>query len=436
MHLLDQAGADALADAIGSSDFRVLSAEEKPFTRSPYPPFITSTLQQEGSRKLRFDARRTMRAAQRLYENGYITYMRTDSVVLSDLALEQTRQAVRDQYGAEYLPDEPRRYRGKVQNAQEAHEAIRPAGDPVPTVDHIRAKIGEDEARLFDLIWKRTIACQMKDAKGRRMVLKVHGVARHTDGTEQEVVFQANGNVIDFPGFLRAYVEGTDDPEAALADKETILPAVSEGETSRLDAVERDEHHTTPPRAPDRGDPGQGPGGVRHRPPVHLRLDHRHDPASRLRVQEGLGPGADLHGLRGGDPDGEPPRGPDRHGLHPPHGGAPGRHLPRGGAVGAVPARVLLRPGRGDGEAGAAEGSNGEANGEAGQADGLKPLIERHKDEIDARVVNTIPIGEFEDEAVVVRVGRYGPYVQRGESTAPIPDETCPDEMTSTTPWT
>ncbi|MEL6714013.1 MAG: type I DNA topoisomerase, partial [Planctomycetota bacterium] len=242
VELLTADAAKTLLETLSKDTFEILSAEEKPFTRTPAPPFTTSTLQQEGNRKLRFDAKRTMRAAQRLYENGFITYMRTDSVTLSTQAIELARAAVQDQYGADFLPAEPRLYKGKVQNAQEAHEAIRPAGESIAPVDDVRKVLGEDEAKVYDLIWKRTLACQMKNASGRRMTLKVGDRSKSANA-----VFQASGSVIDFPGFLRAYVEGSDDPEAALADKETILPPVAQGDEANAKGVDAEEHHTTPP---------------------------------------------------------------------------------------------------------------------------------------------------------------------------------------------
>ncbi|MFT5155319.1 MAG: DNA topoisomerase-1, partial [Planctomycetota bacterium] len=206
VHLIGPEEAAKLATALGKSEFEVLSTEEKGFTRSPAPPFTTSTLQQEGNRKLRFDAKRTMRAAQRLYENGYITYMRTDSVSLSATAIGMARSTIESTYGKEFVPDEPRTYKNKVKNAQEAHEAIRPAGDVIAPIDEIRRRLGDDDARIYELIWKRTLASQMRDARGRRRILRVHNLPNDASPELGEYVFQATGNTIDFPGFLRAYV--------------------------------------------------------------------------------------------------------------------------------------------------------------------------------------------------------------------------------------
>ena len=161
---LDETGARGLADRLAMAKFTVRSVDEKPWRRSPYAPFLTSTLQQEAGRKLRFSAARTMRVAQDLYEAGHITYMRTDSTALSDQALSAARRVVRDLYGADYLPDAPRRYEKRVKNAQEAHEAIRPAGEEFRHPE--RSGLGGDQLRLYDLIWKRTVASQMSDAQG------------------------------------------------------------------------------------------------------------------------------------------------------------------------------------------------------------------------------------------------------------------------------
>ena len=215
--------------------------ERKPYRRSPYAPFRTTTLQQEASRKLGMDSKRTMRVAQSLYENGYITYMRTDSITLSDTALNAARTQVRELYGADYLPDVPRRYDSKVKNAQEAHEAIRPSGDTFRTPAQTGLK--GDEFRLYELIWMRTVASQMKDATGHTVTVKVGGAA--SDG--RDVEFSASGRIISFHGFLKAYVEGTDDPDAALDDSEQRLPAVAEGDALTTTKVTADGHSTKPP---------------------------------------------------------------------------------------------------------------------------------------------------------------------------------------------
>ena len=236
---LDENEAAALATRLQSADFQVTKVEVKPFTERPRPPFTTSTLQQEANRKLGFGAKRTMDAAQRLYENGYITYMRTDSTTLSKEAIGASRDLVRSQYGNDFLHPDVRVYRGKVKNAQEAHEAIRPAGTPFRLPETVRGELGDqDQFRLFDLIWKRTIACQMADAKKQRVSITIEGGG---------ATFTASGTSIVFEGFLRAYVEGSDNPEAELANREKILPNVSEKDPLTAQSLDPKSHTTQPP---------------------------------------------------------------------------------------------------------------------------------------------------------------------------------------------
>jgi DNA topoisomerase-1 len=236
--LLSEQQARDLADRLMRGQFRVTNLEERPYTRKPPEPFTTSTLQQEANRKLGFGARRTMDVAQKLYENGHITYMRTDSTNLAQVAIDASRDLVRTEYGGEYLPDSPRVYRSKVKNAQEAHEAIRPAGHPFELPSVLRDQLPPDQFRLFELIWKRTIASQMVDARGRTMMITIEA---------DDAVFQVSGKTIDFPGFLRAYVEGSDDPEAELADQERILPAVKVGDGLNCQELIAKDHTTQPP---------------------------------------------------------------------------------------------------------------------------------------------------------------------------------------------
>jgi DNA topoisomerase-1 len=238
---LDEAGAAALAAALQEQQFDVRSVESKPYRRSPYAPFRTTTLQQEASRKLGFGAARTMAVAQRLYENGFITYMRTDSVTLSDSAITAARTQVAELYGRDYVPDRPRVYQSKVKNAQEAHEAIRPSGESFRTP--AQTGLGGDEFRLYELIWMRTVASQMKDAEGRSVSVRLG--ARATSGEDCE--FSASGRVITFHGFLRAYVEGSDDPEADRDDRETRLPDVREGDLVLVAELASADHTTKPP---------------------------------------------------------------------------------------------------------------------------------------------------------------------------------------------
>ncbi|BBX99363.1 DNA topoisomerase 1 [Mycobacterium lacus] len=241
--VLDEAGATALAAGLDGARLTVASAEEKPYTRRPYPPFMTSTLQQEAGRKLRFSAERTMSLAQRLYENGYITYMRTDSTTLSESAINAARTQARQLYGDEYVSGSPRQYTRKVKNAQEAHEAIRPAGETFATPDAVRRELDGDEFRLYELIWQRTVASQMADARGTTLSLRIEGRAG-----ERHVVFSASGRTLTFPGFLKAYVETVDELAGGEADDaERRLPHLTPGQ--RLDVIELnpDGHATNPP---------------------------------------------------------------------------------------------------------------------------------------------------------------------------------------------
>ena len=242
--VLDQAEATGLATGLAGAALSVASVEEKPYTRRPYPPFMTSTLQQEAGRKLRFSSERTMSVAQRLYENGYITYMRTDSTTLSASAIDAARNQARQLYGEEYVHPSPRQYTRKVKNAQEAHEAIRPAGDTCATPGALHAELDTDGYRLYELIWQRTVASQMADARGTTLSLRIAG----TEPDGREVVFSASGRTITFPGFLKAYVETVDELAGGEADDaESRLPQLRERQ--RVDALTLtpDGHATNPP---------------------------------------------------------------------------------------------------------------------------------------------------------------------------------------------
>lgn len=235
---LSQTQANELAKELEPGPWTVTNIDEKPLTSRPSPPFITSTLQQEAARKLRFSARKTMRTAQKLYEAGYITYMRTDSTHLSGEAIGAARSEIEIRYGKDYLPEKGIQYRQKVKNAQEAHEAIRPAGHKIRPVDEIAASLDKDAARLYDLIRKRTIASQMKPARLKQTTVLV---------TNQKADFRAVGKVIIFSGYMRVYVEGRDDPDAALANKENILPELQVGQRLSCDKLTVDERQTKPP---------------------------------------------------------------------------------------------------------------------------------------------------------------------------------------------
>jgi DNA topoisomerase-1 len=398
--LLDEPGAAALAARLEGAEFRVSAVQEKPYTSRPAPPFTTSTLQQEANRKLGFTARRTMRVAQSLYENGHITYMRTDSTHLARVAVEAARDLVRAEYGDAYLPPEPRTYQSKVKNAQEAHEAIRPAGHPFELPEALRGQLSDEEYRLFELVWKRTVASQMSDARGRRMTITIEGGG---------AAFEVRGKTIDFPGYLRAYVEGSDDPEAELADQETLLPPVREGQP--LDCLDLEvKGHTTQPPA-------------------------RYTEASLVQALEQRGIGRPstyasiLETIQERD-----------------YVFKKGNALvPTWVAISVI--RLLERhlPGLVDYEftAGMEDELDAISRGELGHVEylrrfyfgngdpGLKELLESKVDEVDARAVCTIPVGKPEgEEEVVVRVGRYGPYLQQGEDRrASLPEDLPPDEL-------
>jgi DNA topoisomerase-1 len=242
---LDRSRAESLVAALADTTYDVRSVESKPYKRSPYAPFRTTTMQQEASRKLGMSASVAMSVAQRLYENGFITYMRTDSTTLSSGAVAAARAQVRELYGAEYLPDSPRTYTSKVKNAQEAHEAIRPAGESFRTP--AQTGLTGDQFRLYELIWMRTVASQMKDAVGQSVSVRIGGTAQYSDGRPgEDVVFSASGRVITFHGFLKAYVEGTDDG-GAKDDAETRLPALVEGDGVSAASVSASGHETKPP---------------------------------------------------------------------------------------------------------------------------------------------------------------------------------------------
>ncbi|HTJ75707.1 MAG TPA: type I DNA topoisomerase [Acidimicrobiales bacterium] len=403
--VLDSEGARALVARLADSTFTVKSVDEKPYKRTPYPPFMTSTLQQEAGRKLRFTAQRAMSVAQRLYENGYITYMRTDSTALSETALNAARTQARQLYGADYVPDQPRRYAKKVKNAQEAHEAIRPAGDSFRTPEQVAREVAPDEAALYELVWKRTIASQMADVRGKSVQVRITG--RSSAGEEAEL--SAGGKVIEFPGFLRAYVEGSDDPEAELEDREVRLPALAVGDTVTAESLEAKDHTTQPPA--------------------------RFTEASLVKALEEMGVGrpstyASIIGTI-----------QDR-----------GYVWKKGSALvpsfTAFAVVALLESYFGDlvdyaFTARMEDDLDGIATGteEAqpwlskfyfgnGQP-GLKDLVKERLDQIDPRAINSIPIGTDADgKEIVVRVGRYGPYLSRDGETAAVPEGIAPDELT------
>jgi DNA topoisomerase-1 len=397
---LTEDAAQALHKKLEQADWAVSKVERKPYTDRPAPPFTTSTLQQEANRKLRLSARAAMQAAQRLYENGYITYMRTDSTTLSDEAVTSARQRIAELYGDDYVPDTPRSYRTKVKNAQEAHEAIRPSGE-FKKPEELKGKVGVDELRVYELIWKRTMACQMADARGSRLVMQV---------SAEGATFQASGKTILFPGYLRAYVEGADDPDAELADKETVLPEVEVGERLACEELDAKSHITQPPaRFTEASLVKELEACGVGRPSTYAMIietilrreyvvkdrnalvptftafavvgllerffEHLVDVSFTARMEDDL----------------------DKISL---------------GEIESLP--YLKRFYFGEG----AQVANGE---------GLKGLLDQ---EIDPREACTLPLGEAEDgELVTIRVGKYGPYLEKGEERASIPDGTNPDEL-------
>ena len=236
--ILSESQSDELVKELESGDWIVADIKERPRTSNPKPPFTTSTLQQEAARKLRSSARQTMSTAQKLYENGFITYMRTDSTHLSDEALAGSRKVIKDLFGKEFLPEKPNQYATKVRNAQEAHEAIRPAHRVFRTVEEVKTGLGDEAAKLYDLIWKRTVASQMASAKLKQTTITIKN---------QKAEFRANGQVILFPGYMKVYVEGIDNPNKDLANKERILPNLEIEETLMCETVAPDSHSTKPP---------------------------------------------------------------------------------------------------------------------------------------------------------------------------------------------
>jgi DNA topoisomerase I len=415
---LDETGARSLAAALLDAPFAVRSVDDKPYTRRPAAPFMTSTLQQEASRKLRMTAQTAMRVAQRLYENGYITYMRTDSTTLSESGLNAARSQARQIYGAEYVPDVPRRYERKVKNAQEAHEAIRPSGDAFRTPGEIAGEVSRDEQALYDLIWKRTVASQMADARGQTVTVRIGATA--SDGRKAE--FSTSGTIITFRGFLAAYEEGRDDEDSSEAregaDRERRLPQMRTGDALSVLELEPDGHSTSPP--------------ARYTEPTLVRAME----------ERGIGRPSTYASILGTIVD-------------------RGYVFKRGSALipswlafsviallekhfgslvdydftaemeedldriaGGQQARVawLSRFYFGDGDGTAPDSAADVAHG------GLRGLVESLGD-IDARDVNSIPIGND----IVLRVGRYGPYVERSGDAgdrASVPEDLAPDELT------
>jgi DNA topoisomerase-1 len=429
--VLDQARAEELSSALTGGRFSVLGVERKPHRRSPSPPFMTSTLQQEAARKLRFSATRTMRAAQRLYESGFITYMRTDSTTLSSAAVGSAREQIRRMYGDEYLPDRPRVYATKVKNAQEAHEAIRPAGDVFRLPESVAGELGQDEARLYELIWMRTIASQMEDARGESVLVRIGGQA-----SDRSVEFSARGYTITFPGFLRAYVEGSDDPALELEQRERPLPNLVEGQELIGQRFEPQGHETQPPARYTEAslvrrleELGVG------RPSTYATiLSTILDRGYVWKKNTALVPSytafavvALLEQYFGELVDYEfTARMEDE------------LDAIANGAEQPVP--WLSKFYFGDGATPNKKGTSprdpapaGKQGGGASRARsrGLHSLVADQLSLIDARAINTVPLGtDPEGREIAVRVGRYGAYLQRDQETVRLTSEIAPDELT------
>lgn len=425
--VLSEEAARRYADAVAAQSAAVTEVESKPYTRRPYAPFMTSTLQQEAGRKLHFTSERTMRIAQRLYENGHITYMRTDSTALSSQGVSAARAQALELYGQEYVAEKPRQYARKVKNSQEAHEAIRPAGERFATPESLGGQLDAEEYKLYRLIWQRTVASQMADARGTSL-----RVALEARGGEDVLEFTASGRTIIFPGFLKAYVEMSrlSDGRNVADNAERRLPQLSEGDTLTVDSAEADGHTTTPPA--------------------------RYTEASLVKKMEDLGIGrpstyaAIIKTIQ------------DR-----------GYVFPRGNAL--VPSWVAfavvglleenfgelvdydftssmedelddIATGHEDGTAWLTDFYFGNSDADADLADavarhgGLKALVGKNLEHIDARRVNSLHLfDDSEGRAVLVRVGRFGPYIERQVGTkedgtpeyqrANLPESTTPDEL-------
>lgn len=410
---LDESGARGLVARLDGVEFKISRVDEKPYRRRPAAPFMTSTLQQEAGRKLRWSAQQTMRTAQRLYENGFITYMRTDSTTLSETALQAARTQARELYGDQYVPTEPRRYQRKVKNAQEAHEAIRPAGDEFRTPGQLARSMSSDEFRLYELIWMRTIASQMADAVGQTVSIRL--VGETSSGEKAE--FGASGTTITFPGFLRAYVEGKDDEQAGGDDEERRMPRVERGQRVTGESFEPKGHTTTPPARYTEPTLVQaleelGIG----RPATYASIIQTiQDRGYVWKKGSALVPSFTAFAVVG----------------------LMEKHFTRliDYQFTAEVEEDLDRIAEGarsrvDWLTRFYFGGEGGNTGGIGEIGGLKKLVADNLGEIDARGINSIPVGED----VVVRVGRYGPYLQKGgpesEERVSLPDDLPPDELT------
>jgi len=413
--VLDEPTARDLSDRLSGVDFKVSAVDSKPYRSSPRAPFMTSTLQQEGGRKLRMSSQQVMRIAQGLYERGYITYMRTDSPELSTEAVGQARDQITKLYGQEYLAPSGRTYAGKVKNAQEAHEAIRPT-TPFRSPAEVRAEISGPDLRLYEMIWQRTLASQMADASGTTTTVKLEARVGESLNPSPAAVasgalteFSASGTTITFPGYRRVYVESVDEGEDAGSDSEALLPQLTVGQVVPVDHLEAKGHNTSPPA--------------------------RYTEASLVKKLEELGIGRPstwatvMQTIQ------------DR-----------GYVWKKGQALvptwtAFVVVRLLENHFKGlidygftaDMEEQLDRIARGEVDRTAylrafyfgDGTPGLKELVSENLELIDAAEINAIVIGQDDNgETVTVRPGKFGPYVKRGDDTASVPDDLAPDELT------
>jgi DNA topoisomerase-1 len=406
---LGQPEALALATELAGQAATVLDVEHKPYVERPYPPFTTSTLQQEAARKLRFGAQRTMRAAQRLYENGFITYMRTDSTTLSGQAISAARGLIARDFGAEYLPDAPRQYATKVKNAQEAHEAIRPAGSEFVAPQALPGDMGQDERQVYELIWRRTVASQMKDARGQRTTMTL-GMATKSRG---QAKFVATGKTIEFAGYRLAYVEDLEDADSELAEQERVLPGLQPGQQATARELKPTGHTTEPPgRVTEAGLIKELEARGIGRPSTYAAIIE-----TIVRREYVWKKGTAL--------------------------------VPTFTAFAVVDLLAQYLGWLVDYQFTAKmeddldEISNGKArrldylqhfflgDSAANGQPGLRDRVAGVEEHIDPRKVCSIPLGNNDaGELVEVRVGRYGPFLSCGDRKAPVPEAMAPDELT------
>lgn len=417
---LDEAGARRLAEALDGVDLTVASVESKPYTRKPYAPFMTSTLQQEAGRKLRFSAERTMRTAQRLYENGHITYMRTDSTTLSETAIQAARAQARELYGDSYVSPQPRQYNRKVKNAQEAHEAIRPSGETFRTPGEIAREVDGDDFRLYELIWQRTVASQMADARGTTMSVRIAGTA----ATGEEATFAASGRTITFPGFLKAYVETLEEGSDGQADDaESRLPQLTEGAGVTATELKPDGHSTNPPAR------FTEPSLVKQleelgigRPSTYASIIKTiQDRGYVWKKGSALVPSWVAFSVIG---------------LLEHHFGRLVDYDFTAAMEDELDSIASGSFSRTDWLTGFYFGAEQGSEGSVARAGGLKKLVGVNLEEIDAREINSIPMfADAQGRDVVVRVGRFGPYLERmvdgASQRANLPEDLPPDELTA-----